>query len=229
MAERRSYKATLFDRHGPDAGLYIKAFSFALIAGGVSIPLFAALGALLGLPLPLYLLLVVLGPILATFVVFRGAMRVMAGTEAGVQAVLAGTSSTPYVQQHSYQQALVMQGRLDEALESLEAIIAEPNSTIDVRLRAAELYTREAQRHERAAELFREVTRHPACTQAEEAYAANRLADVLSGPLKQPGRALVELRRLAERHPNSLAAERARGAIRTLKGLQEEQSASTEA
>jgi hypothetical protein len=228
MAERDSYKATLFDREGPDAGIKIKAYGYAMIAGTASFGGLAYAGMQLHLSLVPYLALILIVPPVLTVVVAKVALRGMESVETGVQNILAGGSSTPYAEQHSYQQALVMQGRLDEALESYEAIIAEPGSTIEVRLTAAELYTRQAGRHERAAELFREVTRHPACTQSEEAYAANRLADVLSGPLKQPGRALVELRRLAERHPNTQAAQRARNAIRTLKALQAEQATTTE-
>src|SRR5260370_7403638 len=112
-----------------------------------------------------------------------------------------------------------MQGRLDEALSTLEAIIAEPHSTTDVRIRAAELYAREAKKPERAAELFREVIRNPRCTVGEEVYSANRLADLLHGPLGQPGRAIVELARLADRYPKSTIGDRARQAIRSLKAV----------
>jgi hypothetical protein len=96
---------------------------------------------------------------------------------------------------------------------------------VDVRIRCAELYAREAKRPDRAAELLRDAIRHPACTPSEEVYSANRLADLLSGPLGQPGRALVELRRLADRYPNSTVGERAREAIRTLKALRNAEEA----
>jgi hypothetical protein len=48
-------------------------------------------------------------------------------------------------------------------------------------------------------------------------YVSNKLADLFLGPLKQPGRALVEFRRLAERYPGSTAAEHAKLAIANLK------------
>ncbi|MEO5567220.1 MAG: hypothetical protein ABIR92_01925 [Gemmatimonadaceae bacterium] len=217
MTERRSYKTTLFDREGPDAGLRMKAFFWAMAAGGLTFPMFLALGGKWGLsPLP-RIGLTIGGSVLMTLLTYKVTMRGLAGTEVAVQTVLAGGSSTPYTEQNSYQQALVMQGRLDEALQSLEAIIAEPDSPVDVRIRAAELYTREAKRHDRAAELLREASRHPKATPGEESYAANRLADLLAGPLGQPGRALVELRRLADRHPNSIVGERARAAIHAMK------------
>ncbi len=59
--------------------------------------------------------------------------------------------------------------------------------------------------------------RDPRCTVGEEVYSANRLADLLIGPLGQPGRAIVELARLADRYPKSVVGERARQAMRSLK------------
>ncbi|HET9425759.1 MAG TPA: hypothetical protein VFO55_10340 [Gemmatimonadaceae bacterium] len=220
MPDRLSYKQTLFDRHGPDAGLYLRSFGWSLAAGGLSFPLFSALGAKLGFPPYLRIAFMIVGPIVMTWATFRVTLRFMARAEEGVHVVLGGGASTPYTEQNSYQQALVMQGRLDEALESLEAIIAEPDSPVDVRIRAAELYAREAKRPERAAELLREASRHPKCTPGEEVYSVNRLADLLCGPLGQPGRALVELRRLADRYSGSAVGEQAKDAIRAMKARQ---------
>src|SRR5258708_32784082 len=86
----------------------------------------------------------------------------MANTsEKAVTGLIASGHTTPYVEQYSYQQALVMQGRLDEALSTLEVIVAEPNSTTDVRIRAAELYARAENKPARAAALFRALIPHP--------------------------------------------------------------------
>ena len=218
MAERRSYKSTLFDREGPDAGVRIKAYSHAAIAGGVSFPMFLGFGYMYQLKPVAFGALVVLGPIVMTIVVATISQRMLSSVAHGAHVVLAGGSSTPYTQQHSYQQTLVMQGRLDEALASLEAIIADPaSSTVDVRIRAAELYAREAKKPDRAAELLREAIRHPQCTPGEEVYSAFRLADLLSGPLAQPGRALVELRRIADRYAGTQVSDRAKESIRVMK------------
>jgi hypothetical protein len=148
-------------------------------------------------------------------------LPVLLGDSAGKGAtvMVAGGNTTPYTEQYSYQQTLVMQGRLDEALSTYEAIIAEEDSTPDVRIRAAELYSREAKNHVRAEQLFREVIRHPKCSPGEEVYSANRLADLYTGPLETPGRALVELRRIAERYKGTKVSERAVAAIRSLKAL----------
>jgi hypothetical protein len=217
MAGRRSYQTTLFDREGPDAAIKIKAYSFAAIGGGVSIPMFIGFGVMYGLSPAKFIALMALGPPLLVILVAKLSLRAMGGVDAVGHAILAGTNSTPYAEQYSYQQALVMQGRLTEALDSYEAIIAEPNSPADVRIRAAELYVREAKNHKRAAELLQQVIRHPGCTPGEEIYAANRLADLLSNHLGEPGKALVQLRRLADRYAGTPTGDRAREAIRVMK------------
>jgi len=51
----------------------------------------------------------------------------------------------------------------------------------------------------------------------QDIYATNRLVDLLTGPLRDPGRAAVELRRLIERHPESTAATHARAALARIK------------
>jgi tetratricopeptide (TPR) repeat protein len=126
-------------------------------------------------------------------------------------------TSTPYKEQYSYQQSLVMAGKLDEALESFEAVIAEAPENVDARMRAAELYARDKGDARRAAELFREIQRIPGVSVGEDLYASNRLVDLLIGPLGEPARALVELRRLIDRYPSVPAAGHARDALARLK------------
>jgi hypothetical protein len=219
MAGRDSYKRTLFDREGPDAGLIIKVNTRAVMAGGISLPIVAAFAVKYNIRGVWFIAFMIAMPIAIGFFVRTMLWRMMTASETAVRVVLEGGASTPYTEQYSYQQTLVMQGRLNEALESYEAIIAEPDSTLDVRIRAAELYVREAKNHERAAELLQEVIRHQACTPGEEIYAANRLADLLSNHLGEPGKALVQLRRLADRYTGTPTGDRAREAIRALKSI----------
>jgi hypothetical protein len=225
MAERTSYKTTLFDRHGPDAAHLWRALGFGAIATGFTFLMFMTLAIkMLDLPGWLGLLFALCA---STALGALSALVAIKSAEVAEQTyvgVLVSGNSTPYTEQYSYQQALVMRGRLDEALSTYEAIIAEPDSTPDVRIRAAELYAMEAKNPQRAAELFRDVVRHPRCTAGEEVYSTNRLVDLLHGPLAQPGRALVELRRLADRYPNSPVGDRALTALRTLKALAAEQA-----
>jgi len=212
--ERPEYKKTMFDRDGPAAADKLRAWSygvtvfglafgaFALAAGGISwiSTFFAALAG-----------------------VFVGYGSQLIGDAVGntwKRFAVDGTS-TPYVEQYSYQQSLVMSGKLEEALESFEAIIAEQPTNIDARLRAAELYAREKKDAKRAAELFREVQRIPGLTTGQEVYSVNRLVDLLTGPLGEPARAMVELRRLIDRHPTLPSSAHSRDALARLKEQQQ--------
>ena len=197
----RTYKPTFFDRHGPDG-------AHVLIASGYAVIVFFCSLMLGGVLTWKYQIRGFAG--IAFIVVFASALTAAVGWaglrfSAGVgntwlRFAVDGTS-TPYIEQYSYQQALVMQGRLDDALESFEAVIAEKPGAVDPRVRAAELYSRDKGNHGRAAELFREVQRIESVSSGEFIYATNRLVDLYSGPLSDPGRALVELRRLIERYP----------------------------
>ena len=209
MHEKPAYKKSLFDRHGPDAGMILRAWGYGvMVFGTVTGVLFARIGFHWW--------------VLPTGIA-SGAIAVGAGWGIGELSgrawkhIAVDGTSTPYKEQYSYQQSLVMRGQLDEALESFEAVIAEQPQNVDARVRAAELYSRQRQNHTRAAELFREIQRIPTVTPGEDVYASNRLVDLLTGPLDDPRRALTELRRIADRYPSLPAATHARDALAALK------------
>lgn len=203
------YKPTLFDRHGAGATDYIRAFAFGLLVFGTCFGVIASQGAL---SLWTFLLSVVVGAVAGGSGLFFG--QLVGSTW---KRIMVDGTTTPYAEQYSYQQTLVMRGQIDEALESFEAVIAERPTVIDARLRAAELYAKERANHARAAELFREVQRADGVSSGEDIYATNRLVDLLMGPLADPGRALVELRRLIDRYPGTAAAAHARTALVALR------------
>jgi len=217
-SQKPEYKLTLFDRHGPDGVLRVKAFAYGMMVLGLTIPLFSAAAAKLELRNPVSVLLFIaagsLGSAVLTFLV---GLHVSNAIGESVKAVTVSGASTPYVDQFSYQQALVMQGKVDEALESFEAVIADDPTRVDVRVRAAELYLAKKGDSRRAAELFREAQGISMISVGDDVYVTNRLVDLYTGPLGTPGRALVELRRLIERYPNSPAAGRAREVLKTMK------------
>jgi hypothetical protein len=208
VTEPTEYKPTLFDKHGPMAGMYIQSTGYGVLAfiltfgvtsmHGVSWKTFAgSLGA--------GILTGGLGPLLG-FLASRGATH-----------IVFGGSTTPYIPQHSYQDSLIQQGRVAEALESFEALIAEQPAAADVRIRAAELYAKNESSIKRAAELFREIQQIEGVSVGNDVYATNRLVDLFIGPLGNPSRALVELRRLIDRYPGTSAAAQARQALAILK------------
>lgn len=133
------------------------------------------------------------------------------------KAVMPSGRSTPYEEQFSYQESRAARGDTAGALESYEAVIDQRPDAVLPRLRAAELYAKNDRDPHRAAELFRSVRDLPSASTRDALYAANRLVDLYDGALGDPGRALVELRRLADQHPGTRAAEQALRAIRTIK------------
>jgi len=211
------YKPTIFDRYGPDAGNIVRAAGYGIMGFGLTFPLFCVLSRELQLGMLATFSLVGVGSIAAGLCV--GFLGAFVGNVAGntwKRFAVDGTS-TPYKEQFSYQQALVMRGRPGDALESFEAVIAERPAEVDARRRAAELYVSDQRNFVRAAQLFREIQRIPTASVGDEVYATNRLVDLLNGPLEDSGRALVELRRLIERYPRSAAAHHARAALVKLK------------
>ena len=198
--------------------LRLKAIAYGVMVFGLTIPLFSAAAAKLGLLNPWHVLLFIGGGSLTS-----GVLAYLAGLTVGntigeaVKAVAVSGASTPYVEQFSYQQALVMQGKVDEALESFEAIINERPGRVDAHIRAAELYVSERRNWKRAAELFRDAQAIPTISVGEDVYVTNRLVDLYTGPLATPSRALIELRRLIDRYPDSVGAGHAREVLARMK------------
>lgn len=206
--ETRSYRRTLFDRHGPAAAEYVRAGSYGLMIFGLT---FGVLLLKVGFGVGMLVVSVVAG------VVGGGAGLLIAKLAGGTwQHVMLSGASTPYEEQFSHQQALVMQRRIPEAIAAYEAVIAARPDNVEARMRAAELCAEHGQ-PERAAALFREVQRLPHVAAGSDIHASNRLVDLLLGPLGDPGRALVELRRIVDRHPGTRAAAHAREGIARIK------------
>src|SRR5581483_3585195 len=159
MTDPKPYKPTLFDRHGPDAVNHIRAFAYGLMVFGVVV---GGIGMQIGYHWWVFLAGIVAGGLVGGIGFFMSATAGAAWSHLFVKG-----SSTPYVEQYSYQQALVMRGQIDEALESFEAVIAEKPDAVSPRVKAAELYVRERKNHRRAAELFREAQRIPTITKGE--------------------------------------------------------------
>ncbi len=223
MSERSSpgpkpYKPTLFDRQGPAAADTIRAASY-----GVMVTLIALSGCLMFLHRVTFGTALV--AVIAGLVPYAASLLMSAGAGAAWHHVMSSGASTPYEEQFSYQESLVMRGQVTEALASYEAIIAERPTAAAPRLRAAALYVSRGGDPKRAAELAREVQRLPGLSAKDDIAATNRLIELLAGPLGEPGRAMVELRRLMDRHPGTDAAARAR---LTLAELKEETAARRE-
>lgn len=217
MTSRSRYKLTFMDRHGPDGSLMLRAIGPASLASALSAAAFGLLGTKLGLDGLALIAFTLVGA--GTLFVACIAIAVRLGHAAGrlMQRVTLGGSTTPYEEQFSQEQALVMQRDFAAALMLFEQRIATDPNEPRSRIAAADLYANQGGDPGRAAELYREVQRHPAVSVGHDVYVSNRLADLYLGPLNNPGRALVELRRLVQRYPGSAAAAHARVAIANLK------------
>ena len=106
-----------------------------------------------------------------------------------------------------------MQRDYEAALALFEQRIAASQHDPRARIAAADLYRTHGENPKRAAELYREVQRISDVGSGSDIYVTNKLVDLYLGALKEPGRALVELRRLADRYPGSTAAKHAKMAI----------------
>jgi tetratricopeptide (TPR) repeat protein len=210
MPEPKEYKLTLFDRHGAAAADYVRGYAFGLMVFGLVFGI--ATAATKQLSWIIFFAAIICGMVVTWF-----ALGISGAVGWTWKRFMMDGASTPYIEQYSYQQALVMQGKLDEALQSFEAVIAEKPGEVDPRMRAAELYDRDKKNHVRAAELFREVQRVEGCPAGTFIYATNRLVDLYMGPLNQPGKALGELRKLIDRYPGTAAAEHARIGLASMK------------
>lgn len=209
MKARPSYKPTFLDRHGPEGALRIRAAAYAFSVAGIILSVCIARGA----PLIVTLLLALTLPPFA----FAGTLWLSSGAGRVMRHMMEGGSSTPYEDQFSREQALVMQRNYAAALESFEERIASSPADARVRIAAADLYMAHGDNPKRAADLYRQVQRLPARSTGQDVYASNRLADLYLGPLNEPRRALVEFRRLIDRYPGSTAAKHARMALANLK------------
>ena len=209
-AEPEAYRPTLFDRKGPDAGYQIRAAAAGLMVFAL------VLSTLLLVSHRLSLGGVIVAAI-AGVIPYGTSMMLAEGAGGAWHRLMASGASTPYEEQFSYQDSLVIRGQVDDALASYEAIIAERPNMIPARLRAAALYASRGGNPQRAAELLREARLVPGISARDDIAAANRLIDLLMGPLGEPGRAMVELRRLMDRHPGTDAAVRAKRTLAELK------------
>jgi len=154
------YKPTLFDRYGPDAGNIVRALSYAGVVFGLTVVLFSAASLKLEPPLPFgwTIVWILCGSTGSSALACLAGLAVSSTSGALVKRVALDGASTPYSEQYSYQQALVMQGRIDDALASFEAVIAEKPRVNDA--------------GRAVSELRRLVDRYPCSPAADHARAA---------------------------------------------------------
>lgn len=221
------YSRTLLDRLGPDGAMEIRARFSATLGFLVTAPICAMASQYRPLTAPHPVLTGVVGGALGAGLIYVMMSRMpgLAGDVATRVTMPRGTT-TPYEEQFSFEESLAARGDVAGALAAFEQAIAERPGVVAPRMRAAELYAGRGANPARAAELFREIRGIEGVSGRDALYACSRLVDLYDGPLDDPGRALVELRRIIEQHPTSRVAEHARAALPRLKArLQESRAA----
>src|SRR5256714_9209740 len=216
IADEDGYKKTLFDKRGPEAAQFNQIVSSLIIpvVGGF---IGGALAARRDLSAPLVAVSALAGAILLGTCWWYFVTRVSRGAGAVFTEFVQPTGNrTPYEQQYSEQDAMVMRGEVARALASYEEIILSAPNDPQPRIRAAELYAKNGQR-DRAEALYKAVQRLPGIAAKDDVYVSNRLVDLYLQWSDREARALTELRRLVDTYPESDVAERARKGLANLK------------
>ncbi len=218
MQRRSSYKLTMFDKYGPDAARYLAAFKFSIVAFGFSALIFGTIASqVYGFSDPVLVLYTL--NCSTTLAAASVLVALKAGDTAGSGAenIYMGGSSTPYDDSFSQEQALVMQRDYAGALHLFEQRILVMPTHAKLLIAAADLHATHGENHKRAAELYKEVQRLQEVAPGQDIYVSNKLADLYLYKLGEPGRALVEFRRLMSRYPGTVAGKNAKLALDNLK------------
>ncbi len=166
--------------------------------------------------------LLVLGVVL--FVVMRGLAMPAANALLTFLGFQSG-SSTPLAKGYSHIEALTAQVRFREAAAAYRREIASDSKDVEARIQLAQLLLKHLDDPAGAATCYREV-RDLVPDEARTIGYSLRLVDLYRSRLAAPGRALVELRRLIDRFPESPQVV---GARRELQELLDEVQADPEA
>ena len=119
----------------------------------------------------------------------------------GFASLVLADGNIPYTRQYSEQDALVEQGRFDEAVASYQTHIVAYPGDLDARLRLAAVLAGPASRPEDAERVFLEV-RAMAPTPQQTAVLSNALIDLYRATGRRDD-LMIELRRFARRFPDT--------------------------
>ncbi len=178
--------------------------TFAAASAGAGVVQAILIGIALGL----------LAPLLTYAVLFR---FVIGGTASYLGRLYGGGSTgTPTPPSYWRAQALAVRGSPGEALEALEAEACSDPGDPGPCLRAATLCIEQLDDPQGALKWYKRARAAERITAQTDAYVSIRLVDLYE-TTGETGRAVVELRRLLERHPESQYAQSARARLRDLK------------
>lgn len=131
--------------------------------------------------------------------------------------------STKYVPTYSHIDAMIARGDFEGAAAAFEHELTMSGREIGVLVKAADFHLRERRDHARALTLYLDARGRGAGGPDLRRYVQQKLVDLyLDSPLRDEGRAMVELRRLIDAFPDSREAAAAREALAELKRAREQ-------
>lgn len=125
--------------------------------------------------------------------------------------------STPYQPTFSGIETLEVRGDLPGAERAWGGALERHPGNAYVLMRVAEFHLRLKRDPVTALGYFEAIRDLPTAGRELGRYAAQKIVDLYLGPLADEGKAMVALRRLIDRYPDSREAEEARGALARLK------------
>ena len=188
----------------------------AVVTGGASIIVMIFVRGMGGAALPWELMVLV---VIAAAAIGGFIQRTVVGAGGGLagHVVQPKGDTTPYTTTFSHIETMEIRGDFDDAtLAWADACAREPGNAL-AHVKAADFHLRQRKDAHTALGLYREVRDMPTANRELMRYAQAKVVDIYLGPLKDHGRALVELRRMIESFPGTREAEEARQAIVRIK------------
>lgn len=149
------------------------------------------------------LLLAVLGGVIGATVILTGVRASAFLSEAVMRGLFEPGGRGRDRAVHSRALALAAQGDFAAAADAFDALRRQHGQTAVLLRAEAEMQCRPGGDRERARELLLRLRQAADAVPADELYATHRLIDLYLGPLDDAGRAMVELRRMADRFPDT--------------------------
>ena len=129
--------------------------------------------------------------------------------------------TTAYTPTYSHIEALEVKGDLDGAAAAWDAAVAERPDHVLTLVRAGDFHLRLRSDAAAALERYQRARALSGGSADTKRYVQQKIVDLYLGPLRDEGRAMVELRRLIDAFPGTREADGARAALTELKRARE--------
>ncbi len=173
--------------------------------------------------LPANLLITAAGGVVG-FYIGRSIARLLFGAGASLVTSVYSPSgdTTAYTPTYSHIEALEVKGDLDGAASAWDAAVAENPGHHLTLVRAADFHLRLRNDPEAALERYQQARALGGGSADAKRYVQQKIVDLYLGPLRDEGRAMVELRRLIDAFPGTREAIGARDALAEMKRMRNE-------